>query len=135
MIKVLIIDDDKSSRLIYRHWLDVTKVFEVIEAINAEEGFVKAKTESPRCILMDHFMVGMNGFAMLHRMKKELNNCPPIIFITCALSEDLRRNALALGACACVDKSKLDGADLVHLIIGAVIGENKPTDETLRSII
>ena len=59
----------------------------------------------------------------LHRMKHDIPDCPPIIFLTCALTEELKRNALALGAEACFDKSKVEGPELVDAIITAVKGK------------
>ena len=65
-------------------------------------------------------MLGEDGFQALHKMKAMIPDCPPIIFITSALTEDLKRNALALGAEACFEKSKLTGPDLAEAISKAV---------------
>ena len=120
-MKILIIDDNATHRLINRKWIEsLVPECAVIEASNAAEGFDAAVSESPDCVLLDFIMLGEDGFQALHRMRHDITDCPPIIFLTCALTEELSRNALALGAEACFDKSNLAGPDLVAAITKAV---------------
>lgn len=125
--KILVIDDNAMHRMIHRNWIETLcpDRFDVIEAENAKSGFERMVKESPACVLLDFIMIGQDGFQALHQMKHDLPDCPPILFLTCALTEELKRNALALGAAACFDKSRIEGPELVQAIIEAV--ERKTT--------
>ena len=116
-MKILIIDDNETHRMIHRAWCSA---FEVIEADNAAEGFELVIKEAPDCVLLDFVMLGEDGFQLLHRMKKDISACPPIIMLTCALTEELKRNAMALGAAACFDKASLSGEVLLAAIRDAM---------------
>jgi DNA-binding NarL/FixJ family response regulator len=122
MKKILIIDDNRMHRLIDRRYIEAScpGLFEVIETDNAATGFEMIVNERPACVLLDFMMVGEDGFQALHKMKSDIPDCPPIIFITSALTEDLKRNALALGAVACFEKSMISGPELAEAIIKAV---------------
>lgn len=122
MPTVLIIDDNATHRLIYKTWLEKLCVppYRTIEASNAEDGVKLIITEQPDCVLLDYMMIGEDGFQMLHQIKHDLIDCPPIIFVTCALEESLKRNALALGAYACFDKGKLGQEELCRTVAEAI---------------
>ena len=122
MEKILIIDDNRMHRLIDRRYIEAScpDRFEVIETDNAATGFEMIVNERPACVLLDFMMIGEDGFQALHKMKNDIPDCPPIIFITSALTEELRRNALALGAEACFEKSQLSGPELAEALIMAV---------------
>jgi CheY-like chemotaxis protein len=122
MEKILLIDDNRMHRLIDRRWIEAycSGRFEIIEANNAALGFEMIVKDRPVCVLLDYMMTGDDGFQALHRMKQDIPDCPPIIFVTCALTEELKRNALALGAEACFEKSKITGPDLAEAIMKSV---------------
>jgi CheY-like chemotaxis protein len=123
MRKILIIDDNPHHRLIYRTWIEnfLPGFFEVLEADNQTSAYEIVLKESPVCILLDyHLNGGDDGFTMLHQMKRDMPDCPPIIFLTCALTERLKRNVMALGAQACFEKSTLEHGDLVDAIKAAI---------------
>jgi CheY-like chemotaxis protein len=122
MKKILIIDDNATHRQINRQWIETLcpEQFEVIEAGDAATGVSRILAESPACVLLDFIMPGEDGFQALHRLKHDIPDCPPIIFLTCALTEDLKRNALALGAVSCFEKSKITGGEIVDAIKMAI---------------
>ena len=122
MQKILIIDDNPTHRLINRKWIELLRPgrFNVIEAVCAATGIDAIVRESPACVLLDFMMLGDDGFQALHKMKHDIPDCPPVIFLTCALTEDLKRNALALGADSCFDKSRVTGEELVQAVVAAV---------------
>ena len=122
MIRVLVVDDNDTHRLIARRWLESAGpgVYEVTEAGGAEDGFARVAADRPDCVLLDNIMAGADGFQTIHRMRRDIPDCPPIIFMTCALTEELRRNALALGAAGCFDKGLLAGPDLLGAVDAAV---------------
>jgi CheY-like chemotaxis protein len=121
-MKILIIDDNATHRLIYRTWLEKSSGidYQVIEAPNAKEGTVAIITEQPDCVVLDFIMRGEDGFQMLYQIKHDLPECPPIIFVTCALTEDMKRNVIALGAYGCFDKSKLNQEEFCKAVHDAV---------------
>ena len=116
--KVLIIDDDASHRLIYRMQIEqfLGGVFSVIEADNTEDGFELIVRERPACVVLDYMMHGGNGFHLIHHLKQAMPDHPPIIFVSCSMTESLSRNALALGAAACMEKSSMGKDDLMQAI-------------------
>lgn len=122
MQKILIIDDNPTHRLINRRWIEMLRpgMFTVVEATGAATGIEAIVRESPACVLLDFIMLGDDGFQALHRMKQDIPDCPPVIFLTCALTEDLKRNALALGAVSCFDKATLSGEELLDAIVSAI---------------
>ena len=71
-LKVLVVDDD---RRMVRTICDILKVkgHESIVAYSGEEAVVKAKEESPDCVLMDLKMPGINGVEAL----RLINTVPP----------------------------------------------------------
>ena len=82
-MKVLIVDDNSTHRLIFRKWIEgFCPNYTVIEAINADAAMETIVKESPACVLLDYIMIGDDGFQTLHRMKRDLPNCPPVIFLT-----------------------------------------------------
>ena len=119
-MKVLIIDDSPTHRLVNRQWIEAACPGAlVIEAGNSKDGIEMAITQSPSCILLDYVMLGGDGIQALHQMQHDIPGCPPIIFLTCALTEELKRNALALGAAACFDKAAVNGVQLMEAIATA----------------
>lgn len=120
MKSVLVIDDNPTHRLINRKWLELLRpgLFRVTEAENAAEGVARIAGDSPDCVLLDFIMQGDDGFQTLHQLRT-LVGCPPVIFLTCALTPELKRNALALGAYACFDKSAVTGEELVDAVAAA----------------
>jgi CheY-like chemotaxis protein len=121
---VLVIDDNRLDRMIHRRWLEglCPGEFRVLEAECAAEGLDVARSEEIDCILVDYVMLRENGLTAIRQMTAELPDCPPIILLSCALTEDMRRNAIALGAAACFDKPIAVGTVLVDAV-KAVIAE------------
>jgi DNA-binding response OmpR family regulator len=120
MQTVLIIDDDANHRLIYRLWLEKGEIpYRVIEAENTRDGMKLVITENPACVILDYMMKGESGFVMLHELEKSCVETPPVIFVSCAMTEELRRNALALGAVECFEKSLLNEGEFLSCVAKA----------------
>ena len=80
--KILLVDDDPD-------FLDATKQillahkYDVITAINGEEGIAKAKIENPDLIILDVIMPGKDGFTTCYELRKFPQTRPiPIIMLT-----------------------------------------------------
>ncbi len=108
-IKLLIIDDSKTDRKLYKAWLtkQADKNYSIIEADNAKAGYDAFLKHKPACILLDFMMYGKDGFQLMVEMKKDHPLIPPIIFMTAMHGDTIRKNALALGVHSFLDKKKL----------------------------
>ena len=96
--KILIVEDDKFLRELIARKL-IQENFEVIEAIDGEEGLEKAKETKPNLILLDLILPGVDGFEVLTKLKEDpvLTVIPVIIFSNLGQREDVERG-LRLGA-------------------------------------
>jgi PAS domain S-box-containing protein len=101
-IKVLVVDDNASSRQILEKILESFS-FEVTLAASGEEGLAElestAKDQSYDLVIMDWKMPGMDGIEASKRIKhhKDLGNIPPIILITAYGREEIMQQAEQLG--------------------------------------
>ncbi len=78
--RVLLVDDEAYLREIYD--IELTREgFEVLLAINGEEGLATIRKEKPDAILLDLQMPGKNGFDVLEALQQdaELKHIPVII--------------------------------------------------------
>lgn len=136
MTRVLVVDDSPFDRLIHRRWLegDAAGAFAVSEAATAEAGVDAALRTRFDCVLMDYVLPGGDGLHAVRAMRAAVPDCPPIILLTCALTEDMRRNALALGAAACLCKPVVSGEALTAAIREA-IAEKEAADAPTRGAV
>ncbi|MDM9382136.1 ATP-binding protein [Chlorogloeopsis sp. ULAP01] len=67
--KVLVVDDRWENRSVLNSLLEPIG-FEVVEAINGQEGLDKAVTENPDLIVTDLVMPSMDGFEMLRHLRQ-----------------------------------------------------------------
>lgn len=79
--KVLIIDDERLIRLTTSILLK-QRNFEVIEAVNGDEGLLMAEKELPDLVILDIMMPYMDGWQVYDKMQgsDKLKNIPIIIF-------------------------------------------------------
>ncbi len=96
--KVLIIEDDKFLRELLGKKLS-SLGYNVVLAVDGEEGLEKIKSEKPNIVLLDLILPGINGFEVLEKSKKDptINEIPIIILSNLGQSEDIERG-LKLGA-------------------------------------
>lgn len=99
MKTVLLIDDDRTSRVILSQWL--TKAgWKVVEAEDGQEGLEAAKKESPDVVLCDLLMPRCNGFQVCRALRDHPGNLrhSKIIVTTSSGYPTDRVNALEAGA-------------------------------------
>ena len=90
--KILIIEDDKSLVSILEGAIDLEK-FEIVLALEADEGIKKALSEKPAVIVLDILLPGQSGFECLKRLKemKETKGIPVIILSNLGQEEDVEK--------------------------------------------
>lgn len=98
MSKILIIEDDKFLRELIVSKLSMEK-FEILEAVDGEEGIKKIQSEKPDLILLDLILPGIDGFEVLSKMKQDvsLKSIPVIILSNLGQRDDVEKG-LKLGA-------------------------------------
>ncbi len=102
--RILIVEDQEDNRRIVRDLL-TRAGYEMIEAVNGEEGVAMAQTERPDLILMDIQLPGLDGYEATRRIKADpaLRQIPIIAVTSYALSGDDAK-AMAAGCDAYVTK-------------------------------
>jgi len=96
--KILIIEDDRFLRELISRKL-VQENYDVVETADGEEGLEKVKELKPDLILLDLILPGIDGFAVLEKIKDD----PTVVFIPVIIlsnlgqREDIERG-LKLGA-------------------------------------
>lgn len=97
MAKVLVVEDTEVNRLVLSSRLG-SEGFEVVVAVDGEEGIVKAKEESPDIILLDMYLPGMDGEEVILALKHdEQTRDIPIIAITAHATSRRRDATIDLG--------------------------------------
>ena len=87
--RILIVEDQEDNRTILRDVLS-TVGYELIEALNGEDGVRLAQSERPDLILMDIQLPEMDGYEATQQIKSiaELKTIPIIAVTSYALSGD-----------------------------------------------
>ena len=98
MAKILIVEDDPYVLRFYGRLFTLGS-FEVDMAGSGKEGLQKAKEQRPNLILLDIMMPEMDGFAVLHELKKDpaTKDCE-VIMLTNLSDNDAYKKAVQLGA-------------------------------------
>ncbi len=98
MAKILIIEDDKFLRELIARKL-TKEGYQIVEAIDGEEGLKKAKEESPDLILLDLILPGMDGFEVLAKVKDDpKTSLIPVLILSNLGQKDEIEKGLKLGA-------------------------------------
>ena len=96
MKKILIIDDEKP---IIEMYSSVLLDYQVLSALNGEEGIAIAKKEKPDLIYLDIIMPKVNGLDVLKRLKEDADTAEiPVILLTNLPEEASADKAKSLGA-------------------------------------
>ena len=84
--RILVVDDEEDLREILKFNLE-SEGYLVDTAPSAEEA-LKMLSETYDLILLDVMMGGMSGFRMAEKLRKDLHNATPIIFLTAEDTEN-----------------------------------------------
>ena len=103
-MRILIVEDQEDNRMIMRDVLS-SAGYELIEAVNGEDGVKLAHSERPDLILMDIQLPIIDGYEATRRIKgsAELKSIPIIAVTSYALSGD-QTKARAAGCDGYVSK-------------------------------
>jgi len=94
--KVLVIDDEPILRDSFEVVL-MTSGYDVLTARTGEEGLERFRKESPDLILLDHWLPGINGDEVLHRIKEKDPEIP-ILVMTAQGSIEMAVKSMKMGA-------------------------------------
>ena len=97
MSKILLVEDNEMNRDMLSRRLQ-KQGYEVVIAVDGEEGVAKAQSEAPALILMDMTLPGIDGWEATRRLKAapQTQKIPVIALTAHAMSDD-RDKALAAG--------------------------------------
>jgi len=114
--RILIIEDDKFLRQLIAQKL-LKEGYDVLEAVDGEEGLKKIKEEKPDLILLDLILPGIDGFEVLSQMNKEdlISQIPVIILSNLGQKEDVERG-LNLGATDYLIKAHFTPGEIIEKI-------------------
>lgn len=81
MLKILMIDDEKPTRMVLRHLLENSDIdyFQIFEARNGEEGYRLFCEIQPDILLLDINMPHMSGIDFLEKVETHIGNTKVII--------------------------------------------------------
>ena len=97
MAKILVVEDNEMNRDMLSRRL-MRKGYEVIIALDGEEGVAKAQAEAPDLILMDMSLPVLDGWEATRRLKAAPEtHAIPIIALTAHAMAGDREQALAAG--------------------------------------
>ena len=114
--KILIVEDDRFLRELMVKKLE-KEGFEVVQALDGEEGVKKAKEEKPDLILLDLILPGIDGFEVLARVKEDalIASVPVIILSNLGQKEDIDRG-LKLGASDYLVKAHFTPGEIIEKV-------------------
>jgi len=117
---ILVVEDDKFLReLIVRKLKEEN--FNIIEAIDGEEGIKKIKEEKPSLVLLDLILPGIDGFEVLSKMEEDmsLSQIPVIILSNLGQKDDVERG-LKLGAVDYLIKAHFTPGEIIEKVKDAL---------------
>ena len=121
MTKILLVEDNEMNRDMLSRRLQ-KQGYEVVMAIDGEEGVATAQAEAPALILMDMSLPGIDGWEATRRLKAapQTQNIPIIALTAHAMTDD-RDKAMAAGC----DDFDTKPVELPRLLskIQALLGE------------
>ena len=96
-MKVLIAEDDNTSRLLLRATLQKGG-YEVTDAVNGLDAWEIIRQTRHDIVLTDWMMPGLDGLELVRRIRERVKPAPLIFMITALASDQAKRKALESGA-------------------------------------
>ena len=115
MAKILVVDDEHALRDMMTMRLKANG-YDVVTAIDGEDGLNKARAERPDLILLDIMMPAMDGLMVLSRLKSDLElSFVPVIMLTAKSDTEAIMESQSAGAADYILKP-FDGDELMKLV-------------------
>jgi DNA-binding response OmpR family regulator len=114
--KILIVEDDKFLReLIVRKLTNEN--YEVVEAVDGEQGLQKTKETKPDLVLLDLILPGIDGFEVLAQKKEDpfIASIPVIVLSNLGQKEDVDKG-LSLGATDYLIKAHFTPGEIIEKV-------------------
>ena len=91
--------------------------YEIVAAVDGEEGIKKTKEKKPDLILLDLILPGIDGFGVLSKIKEDpaLSQIPVIILSNLGQKEDIEKG-LQLGAVDYLIKAHFTPGEIIEKI-------------------
>jgi CheY-like chemotaxis protein len=117
MARILLVEDNEMNRDMLSRRLE-RRGYEVIVAVDGEEGVARARADAPDVVLMDLSLPGIDGWEATRRLKAadETRSIPVLALTAHAMAGD-REKALEVG-CDDFDTKPVDLPRLVDKIEG-----------------
>jgi len=81
MPRVLVIDDDAATRMLIREVLQ-GEGYDVVLAVDGYAGLRAVQSARPDCVLLDLVMPGLDGHAVLGRIRESDSSGVPVVMLT-----------------------------------------------------
>jgi DNA-binding response OmpR family regulator len=125
-IRVLVVEDDRFLRKACEVSLK-QRGFEVLTAVDGEEGLRVALAEKPSIVLLDLLMPKMPGVDVLRALRANPDTARlPVVILSNSSREDDKRAAEALGAAGYFVKANLSLKELGDCVNALVRGGEPP---------
>jgi len=113
---ILVIEDDKFLRELISRKL-TGEGFDVLEAVDGEEGIKKIKEGKPDLVLLDLILPSIDGFEVLTRVRDdpEVSSIPVIILSNLGQREEVEKG-LKLGAIDYLIKAHFTPGEIIEKI-------------------
>lgn len=120
MAKLLLVEDNEMNRDMLSRRLE-RRGYEVVLAVDGEEGLAMAQSEQPDLILMDMSLPSLDGWEATRRLKADpkMQHIPVIALTAHAMAEDRERSLEA--GCDEYDTKPIDLArllDKIEMLLG-----------------
>ena len=121
MTKILLVEDNEMNRDMLSRRL-VRSGFDVVMAVDGEQGIIKAQSERPDLILMDMSLPVMDGWEATRRVRAiEATSAIPIIALTAHAMSGDREKAIEAG-CDDYDTKPIEMTRLLEKINALLAG-------------
>lgn len=95
--RILVIDDDPQTSQIVRSWFN-GEPYEILDAVNGEQGLDLARSRRPDLILLDLRMPDINGLVVAQELKSDPGTqAIPLIMLTACRDVDAKVEAFSAG--------------------------------------